>query len=95
MKNWSYYTHNHNELLSTVLQNKWYTLDTRFTLGEEDIQIVKDYHQWLTGETLTFQPSVDPPNCLAVLTHWRVFSTIINVSEKSLQMLVLRARSCH
>ena len=68
----------HDELLSTVLEKKWYPVDTRFTLGEEDVQIIKEYHQWLSGETLASVPSIDPPNCVAVLTHWRVFSTVIN-----------------
>ena len=68
----------HDELLSTVLEKKWYPMDTRFTLGEEDVQIIKEYHQWLSGETLASVPSIDPPNCVAVLTHWRVFSTFIN-----------------
>ena len=73
----------HDELLSTVLEKKWYPVDTRFTLGEEDVQIIKEYHQWLSGETLASVPSIDPPNCVAVLTHWRVFSTVINcVGEK-------------
>ena len=31
--------------------------------------------------------SVDSPNCVAVLTHWRVFSTIINcVGEKKVSL---------
>ena len=55
----------------------------RFTLGEEDVQIIKEYHQWLSGETLASVRSIDPPNCVTVLTHWRVFSTVINcVGEK-------------
>ena len=58
-------------------------MDTRFTLGEEDVQIIKEYHQWLSGETLASVPSIDPPNCVAVLIHRRVFSTVINcVGEK-------------
>ena len=58
-------------------------MDTRFTLGEKDIQIIKDYHQWLSREALTSEPTVDLPKCVAVLTHWRVFSTIVNcVGEK-------------
>ena len=73
----------HDELLSTVLPNKWYPVDTRFTLGLEDVQIIKEYHQWLSGDTLASEPTIDLPNCVAVLTHWRVFSTVINcVGEK-------------
>ena len=73
----------HDELLSTVLEKKWYPVGTRFTPGEEDVQIIKEYHQWLSGEALVSVPSIDPPNCVAVLTHWRVFSTVINcVGEK-------------
>ena len=89
---------NHNELLSTVLQNKWYPVDTRITLRDEDIQMIKGYHQWLFGENLASEPSIDPANCVAVLTHWRVFSTVINCVGRrchcqNLQMSVLRERS--
>ena len=76
----------HDELLSTVLEKKWYPVNTRFTLGEEDVQFIKEYHQWLSRETLASVPSIDLPNCVAVLTHWRVFSTIINCVGKKVTL---------
>ena len=51
----------HDELLSTVLEKKWYPVDTRFTLGEEDVQIIKEYHQWLSGKLWhLYHPSIRP-----------------------------------
>ena len=69
---------NHDELLQLVLKNKWFPVDTRFTIPEEDAKFVKAFHLWLTGNQLTSKPIVDPPNCVAVLTNWRVFSTLLN-----------------
>ena len=63
----------HDELLQLVVKNKWFPVDTRFTIPEEDAKFVKAFHQWLTGNQLTSKPIVDPPNCVAVLTNWRVF----------------------
>ena len=69
---------NHDELLQLVVKNKWFPVDTRFTIPEEDAKFVKAFHLWLTGNQLTSKPIVDPPNCVAVLTNWRVFSTVLN-----------------
>ena len=27
---------------------------------------------------MTTEPTTDPPNCIAVLTNWRIFSTVLN-----------------
>ena len=38
-------------------------------------------------KSLTPEPSVDLPNCVAMLTHWRVISTIINsIREKKVSL---------
>ena len=58
---------NHDELLQLVVKNKWFPVDTRFTIPEEDAKFVKVFHQWLTGNQLTFNPIVDPPIALLSL----------------------------
>ena len=68
---------NHDELLQLVLEKKWFPVDTRFTIPEEDAKFVEAFHQWLTGNQLTSKPTVDPPYCVAVLTKWRVFPVFL------------------
>ena len=52
---------NLDELLQLVVEKKWFPLDTRFTIPEEDVKFVKAFHQWLTGNQLTSKPTVEPP----------------------------------
>ena len=51
---------NHDELLQLVVEKKWFPVDTRFTILEEDAKFVEFFHQWLTGNQLTSKPTVDP-----------------------------------
>ena len=68
----------HEELLSFVLREKWFPEGTKYQLSEEDIDFIKNFHKWSTGQDLLSQPTIDPPSCEAALAHWRVVSTIIN-----------------
>ena len=68
----------HEELLSFVLREKWFPEGTKYQLSEEDIDFIKNFHKWSTGQELLSQPTIDPPICEAGLAHWRVVSTIIN-----------------
>ena len=64
---------NHDELLQLVVKNKWFPVDTRFTIPEEDAKFVKAFHQWLTGNQLTSKPIVDPPIALLSLRTGEFF----------------------
>ena len=68
----------HEELLSFVLREKWFPEGTKYQLSEEDIDFIKNFHKWSTGQDLLSQPTIDPPSCEAALAHWRVVLTIIN-----------------
>ena len=39
---------------------------------------MKAFHLWLTGNQMTTPATISPPNCIAVLTNWRMFATILN-----------------
>ena len=68
----------HDELLQMVVEKQWFPVGSRFTIPDEDVTFVKEFHQWLTGRQMTTEPTIDPPNCIAVLTNWRIFSTLLN-----------------
>ena len=72
----------HDELLQMVVDKQWFPVGSRFTIPDEDVTFVKEFHQWLTGRQMTTEPTIDPPNCIAVLTNWRIFSTVLNCIGK-------------
>ena len=63
----------HDELLQMVVEKQWFPVGSRFTIPDEDATFVREFHQSLT---------IDPPNCIAVLTNWRIFSTVLNCIGK-------------
>ena len=68
----------HDELLQMVVEKQWFPVGSRFTIPDEDVTFVKEFHQWLTGRQMPTEPTIDPPNCIAVLTNWRIFSTVLS-----------------
>ena len=77
----------HDELLRMVVEKQWFPVGSRFTIPDEDAMFVQEFHQWLTRRQTTTEPTIDPPNCIAVLTNWRIFSTILNCIGKKKMIL--------
>ena len=77
-----------DELLVLVGERKWFPEGTNFMMSDEEERLVKEFHRWSTGHTLDLTPTMDPPNCVAVFTHWRAMSTLINcVGEEKVALV--------
>ena len=71
----------YGELLNKVIRDHIYP-DTRgMTIADfpQDRQMMQDFHEWRRPNSICRTPTIDPPNVLESLLHWRVAACLMNV----------------
>ena len=72
------------DLLEVVMCRRWYPDGEPYFLTDDDVQVMRDFVKWVTGKEMRTKPTLNPPNTIGVLTHWRLLGILISrVGEKN------------
>ena len=84
------------ELLKKVVDLKYYPSADFYEITEEDLTFLDKFNIWLDDEHLRHTPSINPPNMIAALVHWRALAHLINcVGEERVAVKGVTKKGCH
>ena len=72
------------DLLEVVRCRRWYPDGEHYFLTDDDVQLMRDFVKWVIRKEMRAKPTLNPPNTIGALTHWRLLGILISqVGEKN------------
>ena len=66
------------DLLEVVRCRRWYPDGEHYLLTDDDVQLMRDFVKWVIGKEMRTKPTLNPPNTIGALTHWRLLGILIS-----------------